>query len=1512
MGNMVNGSSDGTAEVLEDGGAEVTARGLCLSTKGEPTVFDQIISVGSGIGLFTGTMSGLAEGPTYYIRAYATNSTGTAYSEEILSFKICPSEFEVIHTAGLNGAPETKTVTYHSVSTKISGAPRCWLTQNLGADREALSATDASTESAGWYWQFNRKQGYKHDGTTRTPNLAYVNWVSSIHENTSWASYNDPCILLLGSGWRLPTRAEWAAADGVPQNWSNIEETYKSVLKLHAGGYLYYSNGALTGRGTTGYLWSSNNYSYDYGYYYNTNGSAMTYLSKAYAFPVRCIRDTIVVSLPVVSNVEIPASKMTSTTAECTAIIATDGGAEVTARGYCWSTKGTPTLEDNVLSNGIGVGSFTSIMDKIEEGPTYYVRAYATNKKGTAYSPETTTFKICPTAFKVIHTEGLNGAPETKTVTYHSASTFISGQARCWLTQNLGADQQATSASDASTESAGWYWQFNRKQGYKHDGKTRTPNLAYVPWISSIHENNSWLAQNDPCRLLLGSGWRLPTSAEWAAADAPPQNWGSQADTYNSVLQLHAAGYLNYSSGALVGRGTTGYYWSSTNYTYDNGYYYNTNGSAISYKGKAYAFPVRCLRDKIEYLLPTVSNVNIPTTGMTTTSATGTATVATDGGAEVTARGLCWNTTGNPTIENDNSIIGSGTGDFTSIINNLEEGPTYYVRAYATNKVGTAYSPQVTTFKVCPTEFDVIHTVGLNGAPETKTVKYHSISSSITGEARCWLTQNLGADRQALSSNDNTESSAGWYWQFNRSQGYKHDGTTRTPNLAYVPWINGIHENNSWLAKNDPCCLLLGSGWRLPTRVEWEAADAPPQNWGSQAQTYASVLKLHAAGYLHYSVGALTGRGTEGRYWSSTNNTYDYGYYYNSNGSVITNISKAYGFNIRCIRDNIVVVLPTVSDVDIPTSTMTTITAKGTATIATNGGAKVSERGLCWNTTGKPTIDDNKIVVGYGTGIFSATLQNLKEGPTYYVRAYAINSAGTAYSPKVTTFKICPTEFTVIHTEGLNGAPETKTVTYHSISTDVTGEARCWLTQNLGASQQPAALNDASGASAGWYWQFNRKQGYKHDGTTRTPNLAYVNWTTSIHENTAWASYNDPCRLLLGSGWRLPVLTEWQAADAPPQNWGSQADTYNSVLKLHSAGYLNYSNGALIGRGTTGFYWSSTNNTYDYGYYYNTNGSTITYKSKAYAFPVRCIRDAVELLVPSVSNVSIPTSTMTGTSAQCSATVTPDGGAEVTTRGFCWNTTATPSVGDNIIPVGSGIGVITATMTGLSEGPTYYVRAYATNSTGTTYSPEVSSFKICPTTFSVTHTAGVDGAVETKAVTYHSITSTISGAAKCWLTQNLGADRQASSATDASETAAGWYWQFNRKQAYKHNGTIRTPSNGWVTSIHENCAWYAQNDPCRLLLGNGWRLPTSAEWVKADAPPQYWTSAAHTYASVLKLHAAGYLHYSVGALTGRGTEGRYWSSNNYYYDHGYYYDSNGSPVTYISKRYGFSARCIKD
>jgi len=1541
---MTDSTALGTATVAPDGGAAVTKRGLCWSTSNAtPSISDNVVLAGTGIGTFTAKLEGLAQGASYYVRAFATNSVGTAYSPVVSTFKICPTLFDVVHTAGLNGAPESKTVTYHSISSSISKNALCWLTQNLGADSIATSPSDATMKSAGWYWQFNRPQGYKHDGTTYSPKNAWTAWTTSISEwNTGWDPANDPCSLLLGAGWRLPTYNEWYYADDAPQFWQNYNDTYKSVLKVHAAGYLTAGAGTLTGRGSTGYYWSSSYVGSTYvsAYAFNiTNAtSGMVSLDKANATPVRCVRDAVIIRLPSVSNVDVPTATMTDTTAIGTATAGPDGGAAITDRGLCWSTSNAiPTIADNKIPSGKGVGTFSATIEGLTDGPTVYVRAYVISSKGIAYSPLVTSFKIC-LPVTVTHIGGLNGAPESKTITYQTISSYISKKSLCWLTQNLGSDQQALSADDNTQASAGWYFQFNRPQGYTHDGTTYSPKNGWTAWTTSISEwNTGWAYANDPCGNLLGSGWRLPTYDEWNYADLPPQNWGSMTDTYKSVLKLHPAGYLTAAAGALTGRGSIGYYWSNSyvGSTYVTGYALNIGASASGMVGldKANATPVRCVRDAIVPALPSVSNVSIPTSTMTDSTALGTATVAPDGGAAVTNRGLCWSTTNaTPTISNNIVKAGIGIGTFTAKLEGLVQGASYYVRAFATNSVGTAYSPVVSTFKICPTQFDVVHTVGLNGAPEGKTVTYHSISSSISTNALCWLTQNLGADQEAASATDASMASSGWYWQFNRPQGYKHDGTTYSPKNAWTPWTTSISEwNTGWDPANDPCSLLLGAGWRLPTYNEWYYADDAPQFWQNYNDTYKSVLKVHAAGYLTAGAGTLTGRGSTGYYWSSSyvGSTYVSAYAFNIGGSAsgMVSFDKANATPVRCVRDAVIIRLPSVSNVDVPTATMTSTSAIGTATAGPDGGAAITDRGLCWSTSNAtPTIADNKVPAGKNVGTFSATISELTEGPTVYVRAYVINSKGVAYSPLVTSFKICPTEFDVIHTEGLNGAPESKKVTYHSISSYISKTPLCWLTQNLGADQQALSADDNTQASSGWYWQFNRPQGYKYDGTTYSPKPGWVTWTNNISEwNTGWAATNDPCVLLLSSGWRLPTYDEWNYADLPPQNWGSMTDTYKSVLKLHAAGYLAAANGAMTGRGSTGYYWSNSyvGSTYVTGYALNigTITSGMVGLDKANATPVRCVRDALIPALASVSNVSVPTSTMTGSSAKGTSTAGPDGGAEITDRGLCWSTSnAIPTIADNKIPSGKGVGTFSATIDGLKQGPTVYVRAYVINSKGVAYSPLVTSFKICPTEFDVIHTEGLNGAPESKTVTYHSISSSISKTPLCWLTQNLGADQQATSSIDASNTSAGWYFQFNRPQGYKYDGTTYSPKPGWITwtnNISEwNTGWAATNDPCVLLLSSGWRLPTYNEWYYADDAPQFWQNYNDAYSSVLKVHAAGYLAASNGAMTGRGSTGYYWSNSyvgsTYTDAYAFLSTSAGSSVVGLNKANATPIRCVRD
>ncbi|MBC7125518.1 MAG: DNA/RNA non-specific endonuclease, partial [Bacteroidales bacterium] len=83
---------------------------------------------------------------------------------------------------------------------------------------------------------------------------------------------------------------------------------------------------------------------------------------------------------------------------------------------------------------------------------------------------------------------------------------------------------------------------------------------------------------------------------------------------------------------------------------------------------------------------------------------------------------------------------------------------------------------------------------------------------------------------------------------------------------------------------------------------------------------------------------------------------------------------------------------------DISFTSVTKTAAQCSASIISAGGEIVTERGFCWSKSPMPTIANNKVALNGGTGSFSATLENLESGTQYYIRAYAITSAGTSYS----------------------------------------------------------------------------------------------------------------------------------------------------------------------------------------------------------------------------------------------------------------------------------------------------------------------------------------------------------------------------------------------------------------------------------------------------------------------------------------------------------------------------------
>ncbi|MBL7906174.1 MAG: hypothetical protein JNL22_14210 [Bacteroidales bacterium] len=476
------------------------------------------------------------------------------------------------------------------------------------------------------------------------------------------------------------------------------------------------------------------------------------------------------------------------------------GNATVTARGVCWNTTGNPTLQNclGFTTDGQGTGTFTSNISNLTDGVKYYVKAYATNSKGTGYGNQVD-FTTLPITVPSVN---------TSSITNQTINSAIGGG-------------NVTNSGNATVTARGVCW-----------NTTGNPTLKNCVGFT-------------------------------------PDGQGTGSFT-SSITNLNAG---------------TKYYVKA----------YATNSKGTGY-GDQVDFTT------LSITVPSVITSSI--TNQTTNSATGGGNVINSGNASVTARGVCWNTTGNPTLQNCISFTsdGNGTGSFTSNINGLNESTTYFVKAYATNSEGSAYGNQetFTTVSSCGTILNVTHTAGTI-APVTKTVNYGTVLTDLTGSNKCWITRNLGADQQPTSATNSSETQAGWYWQFNKKRGFKHDGSTRTPSTA---WVTSINEDFDWQAANDPCSLLLGNDWRLPTKTELESTDASG-GWDSYNDSFFSVLKIHAAGYLSSSDGSLTSRGLNGRYWSNNQSNTGNGWYLNIGSSycILSNVNKSVALPVRCLKD---------------------------------------------------------------------------------------------------------------------------------------------------------------------------------------------------------------------------------------------------------------------------------------------------------------------------------------------------------------------------------------------------------------------------------------------------------------------------------------------------------------------------------------------------------------------------------------------------------------------------------
>lgn len=151
-----------------------------------------------------------------------------------------------------------------------------------------------------------------------------------------------------------------------------------------------------------------------------------------------------------------------------------------------------------------------------------------------------------------------------------------------------------------------------------------------------------------------------------------------------------------------------------------------------------------------EEFVPTVKTADITSIGQTTAVSGGE--VVSEGTSDAVIKGICWSTSPSPTIEDKNTIDGSGLGPYSSNLTDLKSGTEYYVRAYAINNIGTGYG-ELKSFITKPPSIPEIITLNIYPVTETTATSGGKIisngTSPITDCGLCWST----SENPAISDN---------------------------------------------------------------------------------------------------------------------------------------------------------------------------------------------------------------------------------------------------------------------------------------------------------------------------------------------------------------------------------------------------------------------------------------------------------------------------------------------------------------------------------------------------------------------------------------------------------------------------------------------------------------------------------------------------------------------------------------------------------------------------------------
>ncbi|MBK7712985.1 MAG: fibrobacter succinogenes major paralogous domain-containing protein [Bacteroidales bacterium] len=496
----------------------------------------------------------------------------------------------------------------------------------------------------------------------------------------------------------------------------------------------------------------------------------------------------------------------------------------------------------------------------------------------------------------------------------------------------------------------------------------------------------------------------------------------------------------------------------------------------------------------------------------------------------------------------------------------------------------------------------------------------------------------------------------------------------------------------------------------------------------------------------------------------------------------------------------------TTTPVGAATVTTTAVTAIGLntavsgGTITDDGGGNITEKGVVWSTTADPTVAlTTKTSNGTGTATYTSNITGLLPGTLYHVRAYATNSSGTAYGADL-TFTTNAVGEPVLTTAAVTSIAQTTAVSGGNITSDggasITEKGVVWSTTTNPTIALTTKTSDGTGTG-----------GYVSNITGLLPGTQYH--VRAFATNSVGTAYGNEV-IFTTTSILVPTLTT-TAASAITQTTASSGGVISSngggSITEKGVVWSTTANPTVLlttktsdGTGNTTFTSSITGLLPGTLYHIRSYATNST--GTGYGSDLTFTTDAV--LVPTLTTTAV--SGITLTAAASGGVISSDGGGSITEKGVVWSTTANPTVAlATKTTNGTGTATFTSSITGLAAGTMYYMRSYATNSTGTGYGNQI--------IFS-TSLADVDGN------TYR----TVAIGTQLWMAENLKTTLLSDNTpivnvTDNTAwttlTTPAYSWMDNNEATYK-------PLYGAIYN------WFTVNTG--LLCPEGWRVPNDFDF----------------------------------------------------------------------------------